>query len=215
MNNSCIKWIFKLTGAHYGKNLMLKGIPIIYNAEGARLEIGDNVTIRSSFLSNLIGLYSRTVIITRVKDAVIEIGNDVGISGSTIYARRGIYIGDNTCIGGNCKILDNDFHPLDYETRNRQLRQVRGGDCDLIPSKEIRIGKNCFIGCNAIILKGTVLGDGCVVGAGSVVSGKYEANCVIAGNPARVIRKLKNNEKTIIDSCEENIDDACDRSVCS
>lgn len=58
-----------------------------------------------------------------------------------------------------------------------------GGDSDLVPSREIKIGKNCFIGCNSIILKGTVLGDGCVVGAGAVVCGKFEDNCVIAGNP--------------------------------
>ena len=65
-----------------------------------------------------------------------------------------------------------------------------GDDLETIPSKEIFIGDNCFIGCNTIILKGTVLGDGCVVGAGAVVSGRFENNCVIAGNPAKVIRKL-------------------------
>ena len=63
-------------------------------------------------------------------------------------------------------------------------------DSDLVPSRKIVIGKNCFIGCNSIILKGTVLGDGCVVGAGAVVCGKFEDNCVIAGNPAKVIRRL-------------------------
>ena len=52
------------------------------------------------------------------------------------------------------------------------------------------IGKNVFIGCNSLILKGTVIGDNCVVGAGSVVSGKFEENCIIAGNPAKVIKKL-------------------------
>ena len=54
----------------------------------------------------------------------------------------------------------------------------------------VKIGKNCFIGCNALVLKGTELGDNCVVGAGAVVCGKFESNSVIAGNPARVIRKL-------------------------
>ena len=68
------------------------------------------------------------------------------------------------------------------------MADKKGGDSDLIPSKPIKIGRNCFIGCNAIILKGTVLGDGCVVGAGAVVSGKFEAGSVIAGNPARVIK---------------------------
>ncbi len=190
MNSNWFKLIMKLTKVAYGKNLFLKGVPIIFNKGSARLKIGENVTIKSSFLSNLVGLYSRTIIVTRAPGAVIEIGDNVGISGATIYARKGIYIGENTCIGGNCKILDNDFHPIEAETRNRLLRDVDGGDSGIIPSREIRIGKNCFIGCNSIILKGTVLGDGCVVGAGAVVCGKFEKNCVIAGNPAKVIRRL-------------------------
>jgi acetyltransferase-like isoleucine patch superfamily enzyme len=70
------------------------------------------------------------------------------------------------------------------------MNDPHGGDSDLIPAREIRIGKNCFIGCNAIILKGSELGDGCVVGAGAVVAGKFEDNCVIAGNPAQVVRRL-------------------------
>ena len=120
----------------------------------------------------------------------LNAGDNVGISGATIYARKKITIGENTCIGGNCKILDNDFHPIEAEARNKLLRDENGGDSDLVPSREIKIGKNCFIGCNSIILKGTVLGDGCVVGAGAVVAGKFEDNCVIAGNPARVIKRL-------------------------
>ena len=153
MNSNWFKLVMKMTKIEYGKNLLLKGVPIIFNKGGAKLKIGENVTIKSSFLSNLVGLYSRTIIVTRAPGAEIEIGNNVGISGATIYARKKITIGENTCIGGNCKILDNDFHPLDYETRNIQLSGERGGDCDKIPCKEIRIGKNCFIGCNSIILK--------------------------------------------------------------
>ncbi len=108
----------------------------------------------------------------------------MGISGATIYARKSIHIGDNTNIGGNVKILDNDFHPIEIEARIQD-------DKSKIGTKPIIIGRNCFIGCNSIILKGTVLGDGCVVGAGSVVCGKFEANSVIAGNPARIIKKLE------------------------
>lgn len=195
MNSNWFKLVMKMTRVEYGKNLLLKGIPVIFNKGGARLKLGENVTIKSSFLSNLVGLYSRTIIVTRMPGAVIEIGDNVGISGATIYARKGIHIGDNTCIGGNCKILDNDFHPIEAEERNRLLQAADGGDSDLVPAREIRIGKNCFIGCNTIILKGTVLGDGCVVGAGAVVSGKFEEYCVIAGNPARVIKRLERKEE--------------------
>lgn len=189
MNSNWFKLFMKIAKVEYGRNILLKGVPVIFNKNGARLKIGNGVTIKSSFLSNLVGLYSRTIIITRVPGAEITIGNNVGISGATIYARKKITIGENTCIGGNCKILDNDFHPLEAETRTKLLKDRHGGSA-LVPSKEIKIGKNCFIGCNSIILKGTVLGDGCVVGAGAVVAGKFEDNCVIAGNPAKVIRKL-------------------------
>ena len=70
---------------------------------------------------------------------IIEIGDNVGISGATIYARKKITIGENTCIGGNCKILDNDFHPIEAEARNKLLRDENGGDSDLVPSREIKI----------------------------------------------------------------------------
>ena len=191
MNSNWFKILMKATKIKYGKNLLLKGVPVIFNKSGAVMVIGDNVTVKSSFLSNLVGLYSRTIIVTRAPGAEVIIGDNVGISGATIYARKSIRIGDNTCIGGNAKILDNDFHPIEMEQRNRLLHDPHGGDSDLVPARPISIGKNCFIGCNSIILKGTVLGDGCVVGAGAVVCGKFEPNSVIAGNPARVIRKLE------------------------
>lgn len=191
MNSNWFKLLMKITKIEYGKKLLLKGIPVIFNKKGATLKIGNNITIKSSFLSNLVGLYSRTIIVTRTPEAEIVIGDNVGISGAVIYARKGIYIGENTCIGGNSKILDNDFHPINAEERLKLLNDIHGGDAsELIPSKEIRIGSNCFMGCNSIILKGTVLGNGCVVGAGAVVSGLFEDNCVIAGNPAKVIKKL-------------------------
>lgn len=170
-----------LTGVKHGKNLRLKGNAFIFNRRGATLVMGKNVRINSSFLSNMVGLYQRTVVMTRRPGARIEIGDNVGMSGVTLYARAAISVGDNTLIGGNTKILDNDFHSLDTEARNR-------GEEDSIACRPVVIGKNCFIGCNALILKGTHLGDGCVVGAGAVVSGEFPAGSVIAGNPARIIR---------------------------
>lgn len=90
------------------------------------------------------------------------------------------------------------YYIPDTASTGQILRELAEGMLDkfditvicVVPSREIKIGKNCFIGCNSIILKGTVLGDGCVVGAGAVVTGKFEDNCVIAGNPARVIKRL-------------------------
>lgn len=181
------KFYLKMLRVKYGKNLTLKGIPMIYNKKGATLSIGDDCMIKSSFLSNLVGLYSRTIIVTRTPYASVKIGNRVGISGATIYARSKIVVGDDTNIGGNVKLLDNDFHPVDPIARMRD-------DKEQIGTAPIIIGNNCFIGCNSLILKGAVLGNNCVVGAGSVVTGVFGDNCVIAGNPARVIRTIEPGE---------------------
>ena len=177
------KIILKLFHVKYGKRLTLKGIPVIFNKKGAVMEIGEDCLIKSSFLSNLVGLYSRTIIVTRQPGAYIRIGDHVGISGATIYARSGITIGDHTNIGGNVKIFDNDFHPVEPRAR-------LADDKESIGTAPVWIGQNCFIGCNALILKGSRLGDNCVVGAGAVVSGSFEENCVIAGNPAKVIKRI-------------------------
>lgn len=177
------KLFMKLNKVQFGKNLNLYGVPVIFKKSGSQLNIGENCTIKSSFLSNLVGLSQRTIIVSRTKEARINIGNNVGISGATIYARKGISIGDNTLIGGNVKIFDNDFHPIEVEARNID-------DKDAIRTREVVIGKDCFIGCNALILKGTKIGDGSVVGAGSVVCGEFPADVVIAGNPANIVRSL-------------------------
>ena len=107
----------KLIHVKYGEKFLLKGLPFIYNRKGSSITIGNNCIIKSSFLSNLVGLYSRTILLTRLPGASIDIGDNVGISGATIYARSSIVIGRNTNIGGNVKILDNDFHPVDPAER--------------------------------------------------------------------------------------------------
>lgn len=177
------KLVYRAMGVKIGKNVRVLGWPVIFQFSKAKIEIGDNCALNSSFLSNLIGLYQRTIIIAR-RGASIKIGNSVGISGTTIYAHNSIEIGDNTLIGANCKILDTDFHPTNTIDR-------LNGDHSNIPNRPIKIGKNVFIGCNAIILKGAEIGDNCIVGAGSVLSGKFEANMVIAGNPAKTIKQVK------------------------
>ncbi len=52
-----------------------------------------------------------------------------------------------------------------------------------------RIGKNCFIGGRSLILPGVEIGDNCVVGAGSVVTKSVPPRCIVAGNPARILKE--------------------------
>ena len=171
--------IYKVMGVQFGKNVSLQGMPVIVNR--GQISIGSGTTIKSSFLSNLIGLYQRTVIVARIPSANVKIGERVGLSGVTIYAREKIQIGNDCKIGGNTKIMDNDFHPVDPVQRLECSNRNMG-------VKAIEIGDNVFIGCNCLILKGAQIGDNSTIGAGSVVTGYIPDNCIAAGNPAKVIK---------------------------
>ena len=74
------------------------------------------------------------------------------------------------------------FHPLDPVERNG----LHGPEM----AKPIKIGNDVWVGGGVIILPGVTVGDGCTLGAGSVVTKDVEAYTVVAGNPARVIRRL-------------------------
>lgn len=60
------------------------------------------------------------------------------------------------------------------------------------PGKDIVLGEDCWIGMNAVLLPGVELGPHTIVGAGSIVTKSFpEGNCVIAGNPAKLIHVLE------------------------
>ena len=175
---------FQLSKIKYRHAVRFNGYTICYAFAGSTIDFkkGDRkTTINSDFVSNLVGLAQRSIIVAR-HGGKITIGSGCGISGSTIYAMKEIIIGDNVLIGGNCKIIDNDFHPLPASQRiNQKVEDIK--------MRAITIGDGCFIGANSIILKGTTLGKNCVVGAGSVVSGIFPDNVIIAGNPAKIIKE--------------------------
>ena len=176
-------WYSKIKYRH---SVIFNGYTVCYSFSNSIIEFkkGNRKTlINSDFVSNMVGLYQRTIIVARYGGRV-SIGSGCGISGSTIYAMRSIEIGNDVLIGGNCKIIDNDFHPLPASQRiNHNVEDIK--KCP------INIGDGCFIGANSIILKGTTLGKNCVVGAGSVVSGVFPDNVIIAGNPAKIIKDNK------------------------
>ncbi len=101
----------------------------------------------------------------------MKIGRDVRISFKARLDKvnpRGVCIGDESYISAGACILTHDF--------------LRKFHCDTV------VGRQCFIGMDAIVLPGVVIGDNCIVAAGSVVTGSIPSNCLIGGNPARIIR---------------------------
>lgn len=170
----------------YRRQIKFNGYCVFFAHSGSAINVDrfGGIVINSTTTSNLVGISQPCVISCR-DGGVIDIGSGVGISGSTIYAMSHIVLGKNVIIGSGCKIIDNDFHSIEPGKRMNQK------DCD-IQRRPIMIGENCFIGMNSIILKGTTLGRNCVVGAGSIVHGSFPDNVVIAGNPAKVIKKIEN-----------------------
>ena len=183
ISNPFAHLMLKLQGIKYGKGCKFYGLPVIVKKRGT-IEIGERMTLSSSFLANMVGMYQRSIILARDGGSV-KIGNDVGMSAVTVYAFKHIEIGDNTIIGANTKIFDSDFHPVDPA-----MRLVDTDDKEHTGMKETVIGKNVFIGCNSLVLKGVHIGDNSVIGAGSVVVKDIPANCVAGGNPAKVIKNL-------------------------
>ena len=141
--------------------------------------------ISVSFATAL-GVNHPVVLRTLSREAEIEIGSHVGISGGSICATRSVVIGDKTMIGANVTITDTDFHSL-----SPQRRAVEG---DVGIGKPVTIGKNVFIGTNVIILKGVSIGDNSVIGAGSIVTKSIPPNVIAAGSPCRTIRALEEDE---------------------
>ena len=87
-----------------------------------------------------------------------------------------IDIGRGTYIAPNVGIITSNHNYYDLDEH--------------FPPKNVVIGEQCWIGMYSVILPGVVLGPQTVVGAGSVVTKSFpDGNCVIAGNPARIIKK--------------------------
>ena len=101
--------------------------------------------------------------------------------GCYIQGNGKLYIGDYTQIAANVGIITAN-HDV-YCSKNHSA------------PRDVRIGKYGWIGMNSVILPGVELGDFTVVGAGSVVTKSFpEGYCIIAGNPARIIRQLEKEQ---------------------
>ncbi len=108
--------------------------------------------------------------------------------GDNFYANHGLVIldgakvvfGNNVFIAPQCGFYTAG-HPLDYKTRNTGLEYA-------LP---ITVGDNVWIGGMVTVIPGVTIGSGSVIGAGSVVTRDIPENVVAAGNPCRVIRKIK------------------------
>lgn len=154
-------------------------------AWGGGIYIGNNVNITSCRKKNPTGGLVKTTLFTW-RNAQIVIGDNCGISNTTMIATKSIVLEDRVCIGGGTRIYDTDHHSVIPEYRLNGNTHV----C----SAPVLLKEECFVGSDCIILKGVTIGRRSVVGAGSVVTKSIPDNEIWAGNPAHFVKKMPNIE---------------------
>ena len=125
----------------------------------------------------------------------IEAGNNK----NTITIGVNCVIGDYTHIVanemvkiGNCVLMASKVFISDTNhglyTGNDQTTPLTAPNERTLYCKPVDIGDNVWIGENVSILPGVKIGDGCIIGANAVVTKSFDSNCIVGGNPARVIK---------------------------
>ncbi len=107
----------------------------------------------------------------------------------------------NDCVASNVFIMQPDQHHIFGLHDHKRINK----------GKNIHVGNHVWLGREAMILGGAEIPDGCVVGARAITSHKFtEKNCIIAGNPAKVIRRdviwardVIEKDYDVLDMCED------------
>jgi acetyltransferase-like isoleucine patch superfamily enzyme len=131
-------------------------------------------------LIHFFGNFLRAVKVMQLRMGGVEIGNNTMISlGAKLDIHKGkIIIGDNCLITHGVTILSHDG----------SLRLIDPG---ADRAGKVVIGNNVFVGVNSTILSNVIIGENSVIAAGAVVTKDVPPATVVAGNPARPIRKLE------------------------
>lgn len=178
--------IFRLFLAHCRRRLRRKGVevaddaiinmlPSVRMAPGSRIILHKGVIVTSNPRHNPLLLHPVQLHLV-APNAVIEMEEGSGISGSSLICCSRISIGKYTIIGPNTLLYDSEGHNY-VPGRGWTKHDIRTG-------RPITIGDECYIGANCIILSGVTIGNNCVVSAGCVITEDVPAGHKASGNPA-------------------------------
>ena len=155
----------------WGKNIIVNH-RFQFSGKG-KLIISDNVNLWAHAEKNIFQTYSQ--------NAEISLGKNSRINGGFFQCREKIEIGEN-CLVGSCHLMDTDFHHANPKKRF---------EAENIPTQKILVGKNVWLAGQSAILKGVTIGDNSVIAFRSVVAKSVPENSVVAGNPAKIVKKME------------------------
>jgi acetyltransferase-like isoleucine patch superfamily enzyme len=129
----------------------------------------------------------------------VTLGAFALVHGARIVCDTEIVIGDYALISWNVVLMDSYRVALDPVERRRQVRRVPDVEPRRLETNDgaqpVHVGRGAWIGFDSCVLPGITVGEGAIVGARSVVRADVEPFTVVAGNPARVIRRLTDEER--------------------
>ncbi len=131
----------------------------------------------------------------------IRIGNWCFIGpGARIWSAAEITIKDRVLISHNVNIFDSLTHPIDPIRRHKQFVEIstRGHPNHIdLGGRPIAIEEDVWIGAGAMIMRGVRIGARSIIGAGAIVTQDVPADVVVVGNPARIVRRINDNQESI------------------
>lgn len=143
---------------------------------GSRFQIGNGFAFRKRFSTNI------------TENGTLKIGNNVFFNDDcSLNCKFKISIGNDCVFGQNIKIYDHNHEFTDY------LKPIRKQGYNL---KSVKIGNNCWIGSNVVILPGTKIGSNSIIGAGSVISGEIPEGVIVTSNrELQFVRRRVNGDE--------------------
>ncbi len=139
---------------------------------------GDKTPLRELFGCSLKGVFIEPPLHCNYGGSHVRWGRRITVGfNCSMQSWGGITLGDGVYIGPDVKFYT-AVHPLEPERRAAFE----------VESRPIVVGNDVWIGGGSILLPGVQVGDGATIGAGSVVNRSVPPRCVVAGNPARIIK---------------------------
>ena len=132
-------------------------------------------------------------LVTEIEGSLIDIKDNVFIGGNTIIdCKQQITIEKDVLVSYECVIFDHNSHSVISSERKNDLNDFKNNslEWEKVKSKKILIKKNAWVCARSMILKGVTIGEGSIVAAGSVVTEDVPDYSLVAGNPAKFIKKV-------------------------